>query len=91
MTTLAVRHTVDDFDRWAIGFDEHADVRRSHGSTGHRVLRDGNEVLALIDFPDADAAAGFQSDPSLRDAMERSGVLTAPEVSVWTDASQERY
>jgi hypothetical protein len=91
MTTLAVQHTVEDFDRWTTGFAEHADVRRSHGATGHRVLRDGTHVLALIDFPDAGSAAAFQSDPSLREAMDRAGVVSAPEVSVWDEAAEERY
>jgi hypothetical protein len=86
-----VRHSVEDFDRWSIGFKDHGDVRRSHGATGHRVLRDGNHVLALIDFPDAGAAAAFQADPSLRTAMDTAGVVSAPEISLWTDVSEERY
>lgn len=91
MTTLAVRHSVEDFDGWSIGFKDHADVRRSHGATGHRVLRDGNHLLVLIDFPDSAAATAFQADPSLREAMDRAGVVTAPDITVWTDVSEERY
>ena len=91
MTTLAVRHRVEDFDQWSTGFKEHGEVRRSHGATGDRVLRDGNQVLALIDFPDAASAAAFQADPSLRDAMQHAGVVGAPDISVWTESSQEQY
>ena len=91
MTTLVVRHTVADFDTWSTGFTKHGEVRRSHGATGHRVLRDGNSVLALIDFPDAAAAQGFQADPSLRDAMHDAGVVGAPDISLWAEASEEQY
>lgn len=91
MTTLVVRHTVEDFDRWSTGFKDHGDVRRSHGATGHRVLRDGNHVLALMDFPDADSAAAFEADPSLKEEMHRAGVVGAPEISVWNEDSEERY
>ena len=91
MTTLAVRHTVQDFDTWKLGFDGHDDVRRSHGSTGYRVLQDGNSVLALIEFPDAASAQAFQTDPSLRDAMDKAGVVGTPDISIWTEAYEEKY
>jgi hypothetical protein len=91
MTTLAVRHTVQDFDTWKLGFDGHADVRRSHGSTGYRVLQDGNSVLALIEFPDVASSQAFTTDPSLRAVMDQAGVVGAPDISVWSEAAQERY
>jgi hypothetical protein len=55
------------------------------------VLRDGNHVLALMDFPDADSAAAFEADTSLKEAMHRAGVVGAPEISVWSEDSEERY
>jgi hypothetical protein len=91
MTTLAVRHTVEDFTTWKTGFDEHDAARRSHGSTGYRVLQDGNSVLALIEFPDAASAQAFQTDPKLGDAMARAGVIGAPDISTWSEASREMY
>ena len=91
MTTLAVRHTVQDFNTWKAGFDGHDQTRRSHGSTGYRVLQDGNSVLALIDFPDAASARAFQTDPSLREAMDKAGVIGKPDITLWSEASQEQY
>ena len=91
MTTLAVRHTVNDFDTWKSGFDGHDAGRRGHGSTGYRVLRDGNAVLALIEFPDASSAQAFTTDPSLREVMDKAGVVGAPDVSIWSEASGETY
>ena len=91
MTTLAVRHTVNDFNAWKAGFEGHDAGRRSHGAIGYRVLQDGNSVLALIEFPDAASAQAFRTDPSLRDAMDNAGVVGTPDISIWTEAYEEKY
>ncbi len=91
MTTLAVRHSVADYNTWKAVFDEHAGVRRSHGATGHRVLRDGNDVLVLLEFPDASSAESFQSDQTLRTALQHAGVQGTPDISVRSEAEQVRY
>jgi hypothetical protein len=91
MTTLAVRHTVQDFNTWKAGFDGHDEARRGHGSTGYRVLHDGNSVLALIEFPDAACAQAFQTDPKLGEVMAKAGVIGAPDISTWTEAAEETY
>jgi hypothetical protein len=91
MTTLAVRHTVQDFESWKAGFDGHEPARRGHGSTGYRVLQDGNSVLALIEFPDAASAQAFQTDPKLGEVMAEAGVIGAPDISTWSEASRVTY
>ena len=91
MTTLAVRHTVNDFNAWKAGFEGHDAGRRSHGAIGYRVLQDGDSVLALIEFPDAASAQAFRTDPSLRDAMDNAGVVGTPDISIWTEAYEEKY
>jgi hypothetical protein len=91
MTTLVVRHTVQDFDTWKSGFDSHDPVRRGHGSTGYQVLQDGNNVLALIAFPDVASSEAFRSDPSLREVMAKAGVIGAPDISIWSEADEEHH
>ena len=91
MTTLAVRHSVSDYDTWKAVFDEHASIRRDHGATGHRVLRDGNDVLVLVEFPDAGAAQSFQSDPTLREALQNAGIEGPPDISLRTEDEQVQY
>jgi hypothetical protein len=81
MTTLIVQHTVESFEAWKPGFDGHQDSRRLHGATQHRVLRDGNDVTILIDFPDRDSATGFAQDPALRAAMDKAGVTGKPAIA----------
>jgi uncharacterized protein (DUF1330 family) len=91
MTTLATRHSVSDFDAWKAVFDEHGGIRRSHGATGHRVLRDGNDVLVLVEFPDARAVESFRSDPSLHAALQSGGVQGPPDISVRTEVERVQY
>jgi uncharacterized protein (DUF1330 family) len=87
MTTLAVRHSVSDFDTWKAAFDGHAAVRTGHGATGQRVLHDGNSILVIIDFPDAASAQAFMADPSLAEAMSKGGVIGAPDVAILVEAA----
>jgi hypothetical protein len=91
MTTLAVRHSVADYDTWKSVFDAHGDARRSHGATGHRVLRDGNDLLVLLEVPDSAAAQSFQSDPSLREALAHAGIQGAPDICLRSEAELVRY
>jgi hypothetical protein len=91
MTTLAVRQSVADYDKWEAAFDGHEKVRRSHGATGHRVLRDGDDVLVLVEFPDTASAQSFQTDPTLREVMTAAGVIGAPDITLRTQTSLEQY
>lgn len=90
-TTLAVRHTVQDFNTWKGAFDAHEAVRRGHGATGHRVLRDGQDILVLIDFDSKEQAGAFKADPSLKQAMAEAGVSSAPDISIREETEGLRY
>ena len=91
MTTLAVRHTVQDFDVWKAAFDAHAAARRGHGATGHRVLRDGQDILVLIDFDTQEQAGAFTTDPSLKEAMADAGVTSTPDITIREETEGLRY
>ena len=91
MTTLTVRHTVSDFDTWKDGFDGHEVARKEHGCTALRVLRDGNDVLVLMDFPARSNAQAFASDPSLKEAMKHAGVQGAPDITFRDEAESKSY
>ena len=89
MTTVAVRHRVADFEAWKTVYDEHGAVRRELGTTGDRVLRgadDPNEVLVLTYWPALSNAQAFLSDPSLKEAMQRSGVVAEPRIEIYEES-----
>ena len=88
---LRVTHTVEDIDDWKAVFDNHESNRRLHGATAHRVLRDGNEVTIAIDFPDRASAEAFAKDPSLKEAMSKAGVTSAPQLAYFDTVEAVKY
>jgi quinol monooxygenase YgiN len=83
MTVLVVQHRVRDFDAWKPVFDEHESVRREHGAQRHWLYRtadDPNDVVVAVEFPSQADGRAFLEDPSLREAMERAGVVGEPHI-----------
>lgn len=88
MTTLLVTHPVSDFDQWREAFDAASGVRERHGATEVRVLRDGDTVVGLLEFPDDAAAQAFLADPALR--VPIPGVPAPPQVMVLSEVARSR-
>lgn len=91
MTTVIISHTTADFDAWKPAFDEHAAVRASNGATSHRLLRNGNDVTVIMEFPSVAAFESFASEPSLADAMKNGGVVSAPNITVLDEVEVVSY
>ena len=91
---LIVQHRVSDYEAWKTVFDEHEEVRRRHGATGHELYRgldDPNEITVVNHFPSRAAAEAFAVDPSLKEAMERGGVVSEPRVTWAEQADTAEY
>ena len=91
---IIVQHTVRDYDAWKAVFDEHQAVRTRHGATAHelyRGLEDPNEVTVVNQFPSLEQAQAFAADPSLREAMERGGVISEPRITWAAEAEAVDY
>ena len=91
---LMVTHKVRDFDAWKRVFEEHESVRARHGAKGHTLYRrkdDPNLVAVANEFPNAEGAAAFLEDPSLKEAMERAGVEGMPTITMWDEAETRSY
>jgi heme-degrading monooxygenase HmoA len=87
---IIVQHTVRDYDAWKAVFDEHKAVRTRHGATGHLLFRgadDPNEVTVVNHFPSREQAEAFAADPSLKEAMERGGVVSEPRIT-WAQETE---
>jgi len=85
--TLAVTHSVIDYDTWHAVFTEHATVRKEHGCVSEELFVDPSapeKVMNVMRFPTRAAAEDFLADPSLPDAMSRAGVLGEPRIEIWT-------
>jgi hypothetical protein len=83
MVQLFVHHKVQDYPAWRVVFDEMDAVRQQHHSTGARVYRnisDPSEIVILTDFPAMENARQYGQSPDLREAMQRAGVVSQPEI-----------
>ena len=87
---VIVQHKVRDFDAWKRVFDEHGQVRRKYGATGHEIYRgidDPNEITIVNHFPSKPQAEAFAADPSLKEAMATGGVVSEP-VMTWAEETE---
>ena len=91
---LIVQHTVRDYEAWKPVFDEHESVRAMYGCQGHTIYRDAdkpNDVSILMDYESRERADEFMRDPSLAEAMQRGGVISAPRATWLEEAETSSY
>lgn len=83
MATMFVRHRVKEFKAWKAEYDAFETERKRMGVTSHGVYQsdqDPNDVTLYHRFDSVDAAKAFAGSDSLKGAMERAGVVGAPEI-----------
>jgi quinol monooxygenase YgiN len=83
MAHILVRHKVKDYAAWKKEFDSSVEMRRGAGEKSYQVFHpdgDPNHLLVLQEWDSLTNARGMLSSPELRAAMERAGVIEAPEV-----------
>src|ERR671938_1594791 len=83
MPYMLVRHTVEDYERWKPGFEEHGATRKESGSKGVRLFRnadDLNETVILLEWDDLENARQFAQSDDLRETMQRLGVAVQPDI-----------
>ena len=83
MTLMIVRHKIGDYATWRGVFDGHEATRVKSGITNGRVFRkaeDSNDVVIMFDVVDLAKARAFGKSDELKAAMQKAGVVGAPEV-----------
>jgi quinol monooxygenase YgiN len=90
MVYINVRLAAADYTQWRAAFDTRESVRRAAGATGiQQIFRDlgnPNTVTLVMEWQSVDQARKFVQDPALRKAMEKSGVIGAPEIRILNHA-----
>lgn len=82
MPSLLIHHRVADVDAWSAVFAEQEVVRRANGSGGGRIWRvaaDPGVILVLLEWDDLERARLFVDSDDLQEALQRAGVIGAPE------------
>lgn len=88
---LFVRHEVSDYAAWRKGYDAFDAIRRKMGVVAQSVYRsedNPNDITVTHDFKTADEAKAFAASPELKEAMEKAGVTSAPQVWFTTRAAK---
>ena len=91
---LIVQHRVLDYDAWKPVFDEHESVRARYGGQGHTIYRsadDPNDLTLLLRYESRERADELMRDPSLREAMEKGGVISEPRFTWLEEAEASSY
>ena len=77
-------HKVADFNKWKVVFEEGEPAPKQLASSGSHVFRNNanpNEVLVVTDWDNKEQGMKFGQSPELKNAMERAGVTSVPEIS----------
>ena len=83
MPFVLIQHSVEDYDKWKLAFDEDGAMRQAAGSKGGSVLRnadDPNQINILLEWDTMDNARAFAGSDDLREKMEGAGVTGVPNV-----------
>jgi hypothetical protein len=84
MIYLFIRQLVVDYARWKEGFDNHLAARQAGGATDEayvmRNVDDPNEMIVILGWRDLAQARTFSQSVSLQAAMQKMGVIGAPEL-----------
>jgi len=81
---VLVRARVRNFEAWKKAYDAHLAVRQEYGLAEEHLLRraeDSNDVVLLFKASSLDRAKAFMANPSVGEAIEKSGVVGKPDVA----------
>ena len=91
---MVVTNKVKDFAKWKASYDEHDSMRLASGIHSYvigRGMPDSNMVLVAVKVDDMNKAKAFAKSPSLKQAMQKGGVVGAPTIKfttiVWQDTA----
>jgi len=85
-------HKVKDFEKWRASFEAHDSMKLANGLHNYvlgRSVDDSSMILVALRSDDIAKAKAFSKDPSLKEAMQKGGVVSTPTFSfmevVWQD------
>ena len=85
MVTVIISHECKNYSDWRKVFDADEGNRLKAGfkSTAlYHSVDNSNKITIVGEAPSVDAIQGFLSNPALKEAMEKGGVIGIPEVKI---------
>lgn len=90
MVYIYVRQSVEDYAKWREGYDNHAAARQASGATDEASVMvdvdDPNNITVILGWSDLEKAKAFTQSASLKEAMQKAGVIGPPEIRFLEDA-----
>ena len=83
MAHMLIRHTVEKFDEWQAGFEDHRAAREKNGLQDLHIWRNADnpsEVIILFKATDLQSARDFARSSDLQAKMLAAGVCCAPDI-----------
>jgi hypothetical protein len=83
---VQITHEVKNFSDWKQGFDADKPNREAMGANVTGVftsVENPNLVSVTCEVPSKEAAMAFLNNPDLKGAMEKAGVISAPEIKIY--------
>lgn len=84
---MIATHEVADWATWKAHFDGHERARKAAGILGHHINRGLDNPNVITVYP----AVSDMAHPGLKDAMQKAGVTSAPQVTFVTGGWAKRY
>ena len=84
MSYMLVQHEVEDYAKWRSVFDSVEGLRKENGEKSAQVMRsadNSNSITALFEWDTIENARQYAQSPELKEAMQRAGVTSAPNIS----------
>lgn len=83
MTTVVVRHKVQDFAKWKEFYEGADEFHKKYGVIGSQVFQSAdnpNELVILTEMKNLEDARKFGQSEELKEAMKTGGVSDQPHV-----------
>ena len=84
-TTIINSQQVGNFATWKKGFEAGSAMREQAGikiKGVYQSVDDENTVTVISEVPNTELAKALFSESSLKEAMDKSGVLSVPEIKI---------
>ena len=94
MTTILVRHKVEDFAKWKSVYDTLDSFHRSNKVKSAQIFRnadDPKEVVVLTEMENIKDARQFAQSEGLKSAMQSAGVSDQPDVFFLDKAASRSF
>ncbi len=85
MTSVLIKHPVEDYAKWKDAFDSFLDNRKAGGEKSYTICRpidEPNNIVILFEWNSIENAQAFLDSQDLKEAMQKAGVTGPPEITI---------